>query len=318
MINSVNLSIVVPVFNSEGSLEMLAGKLQPILDATCKEYELILVNDGSQDQSADIAEKLAQLHQWVRAIDLMRNYGQHNALLCGIRQAKYEIIATMDDDLQNPPEELPRLLEELHKGFDVVYGFPAVEKHGFFRYLASRSIKLILQHAMGAATAGKVSSFRVFRTALRESFADYSGGAVFIDAMLTWGTSRFSAVPVRQDERLAGQSNYTLRKLIRHALNLITAFSTLPLQIASVLGFLLTVFGLALLAYVLLDFFRQGDVVRGFPFLASMISIFSGAQLFSLGVIGEYLARVHFRLSGRPAYVVKSTALEGIRTPQQR
>jgi len=235
----------------------------------------------------------------------MRNYGQHNALLAGIREAQYPVIITMDDDLQNPPEEIPLLLAKLHEGYDVVYGTPAREQHGLSRDLASRVTKLALQSAMGAETARKVSAFRVFRTRVREAFANYQGPFVSIDVLLTWGTTRFAAVSVRHDPRRIGKSNYTFRKLVTHALNMMTGFSVLPLQLASLMGFGFALFGLLMLVYVLGRYLIQGGSVPGFPFLASTIAIFSGVQLLALGIIGEYLARMHFRMMERPTYVIR-------------
>src|SRR5206468_13023914 len=140
------------------------------------------------------------------------------ALLCGIRAARHELIVTMDDDLQHPPEELPRLLARLQEGFDVVYGVPDKQQHGLWRNLASRFTKLALQKSMGAETARKVSAFRALRTSLRDGFADYRGQFVSIDVLLTWSTTRFTAVEVRHDPREIGASNYTYRKLFVHAL----------------------------------------------------------------------------------------------------
>jgi undecaprenyl-phosphate 4-deoxy-4-formamido-L-arabinose transferase len=235
----------------------------------------------------------------------MRNYGQHNALLCGIRAARFDTIVTIDDDLQNPPEEIVRLLDKLDEGYDVVYGTPAVETHGLWRDLASRVTKIALQSTMGAETARKVSAFRAFRTVVREAFSSYRSPFVSIDVLLTWGTSRFASVVVQHDLRRVGQSNYTLRKLVTHALNMMTGFSVLPLQLASLAGFSFTLFGVGVLIYVVGRYLLQGTSVQGFPFLASVVAIFSGAQLFALGMIGEYLARMHFRMMERPPYAVR-------------
>jgi undecaprenyl-phosphate 4-deoxy-4-formamido-L-arabinose transferase len=158
---------------------------------------------------------------------------------------------------------------------------------------------------MGAETARNVSAFRVFRTQVRDAFANYQGPFVSVDVLLTWGTTRFAAIPVRHNPRRIGVSNYTFRKLVLHALNMMTGFSVLPLQMASLIGFAFTLFGLGVLAYVLGRYLIQGGSVPGFPFLASIIAIFSGAQLFSLGIIGEYLARMHFRMMEKPAYTVR-------------
>jgi glycosyltransferase involved in cell wall biosynthesis len=300
----MSLSVVVPVFNSEKSLKPLLDEVSAAL--TGLPIEMILVNDGSRDGSWNVIRELAKTHDWVRGINLMRNYGQHNALLCGIRAARNDVIVTLDDDLQNPPYEVPRLLAKLTEGYDVVYGTPREEKHGLWRDLASRITKLALQDAMGAETARNVSAFRVFRTDLRAAFEECNGPYVSIDVLLTWSTQSFAAIPVDNRPRTIGASNYTLRKLITHAMNMMTGFSTLPLQIASMLGFVLTFFGGVVICYVLLRYWLQGSQVPGFPFLASIVSIFSGAQLFAIGIIGEYLARMHFRSMQKPTYVVRT------------
>jgi undecaprenyl-phosphate 4-deoxy-4-formamido-L-arabinose transferase len=299
------ISVVVPVYNGEASLPGLVERLEPVLRAHSSRFELVLVNDGSRDGSWKLIAGLVAQHGWIRGIDMLRNYGQHNALLCGIRAARHELVVTMDDDLQHPPEELPKLLARLGPDCDVVYGPPEKQQHGLLRDLASQLTKIALQRSMGTKSARSVSALRVFRTGLREAFAGYKSQHVSIDVLLTWATTRFDAVKVRHDERRFGQSNYTYRKLVGHALNMITGFSTLPLQLASWVGFLFTLFGLCVLLYVLLSYLIHGSAVAGFPFLASIIAVFSGAQLFALGIIGEYLARMHFRMMDRPSYAVR-------------
>jgi len=299
------LSIVIPVYRAQETLRDLCRRLLLVLPTCAQRYEILFVEDAGGDASWAVIVELAATNAEVRAIRFSRNFGQHSALLCGIRDARGDIVVTLDDDLQNPPEDIPRLIAELESGYEVVYGTPSAEKHGLLRNLASRITKWTLQEAMGAETAGKVSAFRAFRTDLREGFSDYRSPTVNIDVLLTWVAARFSSVEVRHDARQAGQSGYTLRTLIAHAFNMVTGFSTLPLQLASVIGFMFTFFGFAVLAHVIYQYITTGVVVAGFYFLASIIAIFSGAQLFSVGIIGEYLARMHFRSMERPPYVVR-------------
>ena len=301
----VGISVLVPVFNSEASLAELVARLHRVLCQTGEKFEALLVNDGSRDRSWEVIAQLSLSHDWVRGIDLMRNYGQHNALLCAIRAARFDKIVTLDDDLQNPPEEIPLLLEEIRNGADVVYGYPQEQHHGLLRDLASDITKLVLQRTMGAQTARRVSAFRAFRTELRAAFARYEGPFVSIDVLLTWATSSFVGVKVRHEPRKVGHSNYTIGKLITHAWNMLTGFTTLPLQLASYCGFGLTIFGIGILIYVIGRYLLQGTSVPGFPFLASIIAIFSGTQLFALGVMGEYLARLHMKTMEKPAYTVR-------------
>ncbi len=161
---------------------------------------------------------------------------------------------------------------------------------------------------MGAEIARQVSAFRAVRAEVANAFSHYEGPFVSIDVLLTWGTNRFAATPVRHEPRSQGTSGYTFRKLVTHALNMMTGFSTKPLQIASLIGFAFTLFGFGVLCYVLGRYFLQGTPVPGFPFLASIVALFSGAQLFALGIMGEYLARMHFRSMQKPPYVVRSDA----------
>ncbi len=315
------ISVVVPVYNSAGSLHHLVSRIQGALGPGL--LEILLVDDGSRDASWPAIQDLLRPGGPVRGIRLMRNYGQHNALLAGIRAARGEIIVTLDDDLQHPPEEVPKLLAQLSRGFDVVYGAPDRLPHSPFRNAAASTTKFVLQKAMGAETARRVSAFRAFRTQLRTAFASYSSPYVSIDVLLTWATSRFTYVRVEHRPREIGESQYTLRTLGRHALTMVTGFSTLPLRLASLIGFSFTLVGLAVLGYVVGRYLIQGTVVPGFPFLASIIAIFSGAQLFALGIIGEYLARIHVRSMERPPYVIAecsdgSAAPAGPNAPERK
>ena len=301
------ISVVVPAYDSARSLPELIARLTPVLARVSSEFEILLINDGSRDDTWGTISGLAQCCPAVIGINLMRNYGQHNALLAGIRMARYELVVTLDDDLQNPPEEIPRLLSHLGSGFDVVYGYPEHEQHGLWRDLASQITKIALASTMGVSIARHISAFRVFRTPLRDAFHDYCSPRVSVDFLLTWGTGKFGAIPVRHDPRQIGATTYTFRKLVIHAINMITGFTILPLQITSLIGFFFALGGMTVLGYVLWRYFTLGQVVPGFAFLASVIAIFSGAQLFALGIIGEYLARMHLRLMDRPCYTIAET-----------
>jgi len=298
------ISVVVPVYNSEATLSELVTRLESALGRVVPKLEIILVNDGSRDGSWDVIRQLAQGHDSVHGVNLMRNYGQHNALLCGIRMAENEIVVTMDDDLQNPPEEIPKLLDKLCEGYDVVYGTPQEEQHGLWRNLASLLTKGAMSRAMGIGTIRDISAFRVFKTQLRSAFASCQSPNLVLDVLLSWGTTRFASVKVRHLPRTVGRSNYTFLRLIDQAMFVLTGYSTGPLRVATLLGFTSALFGLAVLAYVIGRYLFEGRGVPGFAFLASTIAIFSGAQLFAIGIIGEYLGRMFNRSMERPTYVV--------------
>jgi glycosyltransferase involved in cell wall biosynthesis len=300
-----SLSVVIPVYNAGKTIDPVVAELIATLDQAGYDFEVVLVDDGSRDSSWQHLTALCALDERVRAISLMRNYGQHNALLAGVRQASKELVATMDDDGEHPPSELLKIVNHLSPDLDVVYGVPREQQHGFFRDIASVITKLVLQKAMGAETARRVSALRVFRRQLRLGFSSYRSSFVSLDVLLTWSTTRFSALEVEHRPRQSGESTYTVWMLLNHAVTMMTGYSTLPLQLASFIGFGFTIFGFLILIFVLARTLIQGVSVPGFAFLASVVALFSGAQLFALGIIGEYLGRAHFRLMDRPAFTIR-------------
>jgi glycosyltransferase involved in cell wall biosynthesis len=191
---NMDCSVVIPVYFGEPTLEELIIQLEQVLPSLFSNYEIILVNDGSRDASWEIISSLAKSHSRIRAFNLMRNYGQHNALLCGIRAAQYPITVTMDDDLQHPPQEIGKLIVRLKEGYDVVYGTPLQEKHTVWRNLASQVTKLALQSTMGAETARHVSAFRAFYTSIRDSFAPITTILMYQSMSCLPGVHRGSAL----------------------------------------------------------------------------------------------------------------------------
>jgi glycosyltransferase involved in cell wall biosynthesis len=303
----MNLSIVVPVYKGETFIEPLVKRLIRTLPTFAENYEIILVNDGSPDNSWQLIQRLTREHQCVRGILMMRNYGQHNATLCGVREAFYEVIVTMDQDLQHPPEEIPLLLTKLEEGFDVVYGAPRKLPQSLWRNVMTAGIKWILAKVIGLPSVHNVSAFRVFRTHLRQAFVNFQSPSLILDVLLSWGTTRFTSVQVNIAP--AERSNYSFTMLVRTATLILIGYSTLPLRFASWIGFAMTLFGLGVFIYVLVVYFTAGSP-PGFPFLASMIALVSGAQLFALGIFGEYLARMFDRSMDRPPYVVQEMTKE--------
>lgn len=304
-----SLSIVIPVYKGAESIGKLAADLARELPKLADSYEVIMVEDDGGDNSWEVIQQLAETYSWLRGIKLMRNSGQHNALLCGIRAAQYDIIVTMDDDGQHPPTEIHKLLEKLETGCDVVYGAPMDKQHSSGRNFASWLMRFALSNAMGVDAARYISAFRAFRTPLRTAFEQYNSPFISIDVLLSWGTRKFDVAWVEHREREVGTSNYTFWKLLNYAMTMLTGFSVLPLRLASLLGFIMTAFGAILLFYVLVVRFILFGVegyteTSGFTFLASMMSIFIGAQMFTIGIIGEYMARMHFRVMNKPPYVI--------------
>ncbi len=298
------VSIVVPTYRSPTTLTELVERTE-LLGLSA--FEIIIVDDGNNDATWEQIGLLSQTKKSVVGLRLGRNFGQHSALLAGVRKAKYSQIVTIDDDLQNPPEEIPNLLAKLVNGVDVVYGVSTQVRQNVWRRLTSRTAKAIFAKVLGFESAISISSFRAFRTQLREGFAGELGPHVSMDALLTWSTSRFSTFEVEHHARRVGKSNYSFTKLVRFMLDTATSYSTRPLRLATTLGFITTLFGLLLLVWVVGNAIFVGDSVPGFPFLAASIAVFSGVQLVVLGILGEYLGKIHFRAMNKPTFSVSET-----------
>jgi glycosyltransferase involved in cell wall biosynthesis len=300
-----SVSVVVPVFNAEATLVELCSRIAAVLEGLSTDFEIVLVNDGSSDSSWRVISGLAEQNTFVTGISLIRNYGQHNALLAGIRKAEKDVIVTMDDDLQHPPEEIPRLLEKLSGGYDLVYGKPAARNHSLWRNICSWMLKLVLKTVMGSEASGNSSAFRAFNSVLRRGFEKFSDASLSIDVLLSWVSAGTTHVMVEHHPRRDGKSGYSFGKLSLLAFDLLTGYSILPLRIASGAGLTTALAGLVIFLYVVIRRLAEPNYVPGFAFLASEIALFAGLQLFAIGVIGEYVARLHFRTMGKPTYVVR-------------
>lgn len=274
------------------------------------EAEVLLVVDGSPDDTERVARAEAEHRPYVTVMTLRRNFGQHNALVAGIRSARYEFVVTMDDDRQHPPAEIAKLVTAIRdSGADLVYAVPEKEEHGLLRSASSRWVKRGLALA-GVANAEIVGAFRIFRTDLREGFAASNDPQVNLDVLLSWTTNRVAKVSALMNLRESGASGYSFRKLVTHTLNMITGYGTVPLRLTTWLGFLCGLSGLSLLVWVILQYFLGQTEVPGFTTLAAVISLFSGVQLIALGMIGEYVGRQHFRSMRRPMYVVRPELID--------
>jgi glycosyltransferase involved in cell wall biosynthesis len=304
----LSVSVVVPVYNSASTLMEHTSRTLEVLSSHAHSYEIIYVNDCSKDDSWNVIKRLTRINSNVIGLNLMHNYGQHNALLAGIQRARYDIIITLDDDLQHPPEEIPRLLEKLEEGYDVVYGKPAERQHRGWRNIGSYVLKSSLKVILGAEMGKSSSAFRCFRSILRRGFANFTDAQLSIDVLLSWSAARVTSIPVRHEMRKDGRSGYTLKKLLTLTFNMITGYSSLPLRIASTLGLLSSIVGILLFIRILIMRFMQTNNVPGFAFIAAEIALFAGLQLFAIGVIGEYIAKLHFRTMGKPAYTIREEA----------
>jgi undecaprenyl-phosphate 4-deoxy-4-formamido-L-arabinose transferase len=305
MTDSASVSVVVPVYNGAPSLPELVSRIEAVSRANpgLNFTEVILVDDASRDDSWAVIERIAEENPMVHGVALARNFGQHAALLAGILASTGDVIVTMDDDLQHLPEEIPRLVDGLIPGVDLVYGRSIEEEHGVCRNLSSKAAKWAVSAAAGSEVARLTSGFRAFRGWMRPGLGLQSSPYVSLDVMLSWMTDRVIPVPVVMQPRQHGQSNYTFGRLLRYALTMLFGFSTLPLRLVSYTGLIVGGIGGILFIWVLVQYLLAGSNVPGFAFLASAIAVFSGVQLVSLGVLGEYVARLYSGSLGHPPYV---------------
>lgn len=305
---AVEISVVIPVYNSAEILPALYARLRAALTAIGKSFELVLVDDGSQDASWQVLERLqAEDSDHVVVIQLMRNFGQHNALMCGFRHARGNYVVTMDDDLQHSPEEIHKLLAAIdNQNLDLVYGAYDCKRHGSAKNLASRLLNLFYRFVF--QTSVTVTAFRILRRELLDTILAYSLNFTFVDGLLAWNTRRVGEVIVTHHPRAAGRSGYRFGKLMTLALNLFTNFSLLPLQLVSFCGVFAATIGFAVGLYYLFQYVSSGITVPGYASTIVSILVLGGLQLLGLGIMGEYVGRLHLNVNRKPQYSVRRIA----------
>lgn len=303
---------MVPVYRSERTLRELVARISESISNL--DFEIILVDDGSGDGTWQEISQICGLNSRVVGLRLGRNAGQQGALLAGVRSAHFSVIVTIDDDLQNPPEEIPKLLGALTDDIEVVCGISKNIRQNIHRRFGSKISRALISSLLGFQNLSNMSSFRAFRTELRNGFDSSLGPDISLDALLTWSTSRFGNVEVTHDARADGSSKYSLKKLVRFMVDIAAGYSILPLRIAGLIGFITVIFGLSMMIFVLTGPVIFGVLVPGFAFLAASITLFAGVQIMILGIIGEYIGRIHFRVMNKPTYVIAELAGEIRRT----
>ncbi len=299
----LELSIVVPVFRSANTLPALVRRLLAALNGLGVTFEIIFVDDGSPDQAWPVLVGLQQQHRdHLVAVQLMRNYGQHNAIMCGFRRARGRYVVTLDDDLQNPPEEIPKLYKAIReRDLDLVYGKPDEKQHAGWRNAGSWMVNFFFRKVF--RTPVSVTSFRIIRRELVECTFAYALNFTFVDGLLAWNTQRIGAVEVEHHARAEGRSSYSLAKLATLGLNLFTNFSLWPLRTISFCGLGSAGLGFFAALYYLVKYLTDNITVPGYASLIVTILFLGGVQLLALGVMGEYLGRLHLNVNRKPQYV---------------
>jgi polyisoprenyl-phosphate glycosyltransferase len=297
-------SIVVPVYNSEESLEELYIRLEKIFRKLKQSFEIILIDDNSKDNSWKVMNKIYKKNNNVKIIQLMKNFGQDSALMCGFNHAKGDYIITMDDDLQHPPEEILKLINKIKEDYDIVFGVYHKKKHAFFRTFVSNLVMKMFAKVVGIKFA--VTSFRIIRKKVITELIKSKNYRININILLSNVTNRIGYVKVKHNKRKHGRTNYTFTMLAKWALNMIFNFTVFPLRLATILGLLFSVFSVLVGVYFLLQYYFNNIIVSGFTSLILSITFFSGIILFIMGIIGEYIGRIFMNLNEKPQYIVRN------------
>lgn len=302
---AISYTIVIPVYNSGTTLRPLIDRIVAVLARQNAPYEIIMVEDNGSDDSWDIMKSLLPLYPQLRLFKLTRNFGQHNALMCGFAQSRGEFIITIDDDLQNPPEEITKLISKINDGYDVVYGVATLKKHHPVRNIGSFLVRQMYKTIFKSTV--NLTAFRIIRGSIIKGILAYNKNFTFIDGLIAWHTSNISEVEVHHASRSNGLSGYSVRKLLSLAMNMFTNFSIIPLQLVSFLGIFFASVGFSLSLVYLLKYLIWGVPVPGFTSVIIGITMFSGVQMLSLGLIGEYLGRIHLNINSKPQYFIRES-----------
>ncbi|MCX5809962.1 MAG: glycosyltransferase [Proteobacteria bacterium] len=309
MENKAYISVLIPVLNEEESLPELQERLHRTMEGIGKPYEIIYINDGSTDRTPILLEDYHDRYPCVKVIEFNRNYGQHMALFAGFEHVQGDIVITIDADLQNPPEEIPRLVAKMEEGYEVVGTYRKARKDSLFRKIPSFIVNKITARLVGV----KLRDYGCMLRAYRKNIIDYMNmcpeSSSFIPALATTFAKKIAEIEVEHEERTKGTSKYSLFKLLRLNFDLMTNFSLLPIQFIGVIGVIVALLGLA---FAILLFVRRlivGPEVEGTFTLFAILFFFIGAQIFSLGIIGEYIGRIYQEVRRRPRFIIKRELL---------
>lgn len=300
------LSVVIPVYNEEANLEKLYQRLTQALDKLGKSYEIIFTNDGSSDRSSEILANLFQRRpDEIRVIEFKKNFGQHMAVIAGFEQATGEVIVTLDADLQNPPEEIGKLIEYYEKGYDLVSGVRQDRKDTWFRRNVSKVINLIRANITNIHMGDHGSMLRAYSRNIIDLIVANGSAAIFIPALAYSYASKPIDIPVAHEERAAGKSKYNLYKLIRLNFDLMTGYSLVPLQVFTLFGFVVAIMSMLFFIYMVLRRLILGPEVQGVFTLFALMFFLCGIILMGLGIMGEYIGRIYQEVRKRPRFVIE-------------
>lgn len=301
-----NISIIIPVYNAEKTIESLCNTL---IDLYAEKYrlEIVLVNDNSRDSSDIICKRLHHTcSEIITYVRLSRNFSEHNAVMAGLNCARGDLCVIMDDDFQNPPEEVEKLIDEAEKGYDVVYANYSEKKDHFFRNMGTLFNDKMANLVLHKPAELYLASFKVMNRFLVNEVIKYSGPDPYIDAIILRSTDSIGKIEVRHDKRLHGNSGYTLKKLVSLWGNMILSYSLIPLRIVGIIGIFMTLFGIFIGGTTLLDqLLPQRQDPTEYETLTAVVSFFRGFQLLAISIVGEYVGRIYLSMNSDPQFIVR-------------
>jgi len=301
------LSILIPVYRSEAFLDNTISKTVKELELLDISYEIILVNDGSPDDSWKEIEKITMTYNHIIGVNLLKNYGQHTAVFCAMKYASGDYLVTMDDDLQNPPSEIKKLLYKIEEGYDLVFAKFETKKHAFYRRIGSTIVGALNRKIFNYPKSITLTNFRIFRKEVAERVLSYKTMYPYIPGMLIMFSSKIGNVTTLHSSREAGASNYTIPKIIKLVSRLLINYSSLPLVILSYIGICMALLGFGISIWTILKAFVYGTSVDGWASLMVLTSFFSGLLVLMIGILGVYVSRILKQISGTESYQVKKT-----------
>ena len=301
----VEISVVIPIYNEEENIRNLHGRLKATLDTIGKSYELVFIDDGSADRSVSILTEIKAGDPTTKLIEFNRNYGQHAAVFAGFEHAQGEVIVTIDADLQNPPEEIPKLISKIEEGYDIVGGVRRKRHDSIFRKVPSWILNKFISRATGVSLRDYGCMLRAYRRVVVDQILRCNEISSFIPTLANSFARSVTEIEVAHSKRKGGRSKYNLSRLIKLNFDLVTGFSLFPIQIISGLGILIALLGLVFGIFLLLRRLFVGPEVEGVFTLFAILFVFIGIQLLAMGLIGEYIGRIYSEVRNRPRYVIK-------------
>ena len=303
----MNYSVIIPVYNGEKTVAQLFEKIKCFFERFGYTYEVIFVYDCGKDNSWEILVELKERHpEEIKLIKLSRNFGQHNALICGFEYAQGEFIITMDEDLQHDPEDIEKLIQKQKEAdFDVVYGKYEVRKHSFFRNITSTILKKMIEIGIPDVHPD-YSAFRILKKNVAKSTIEMKNSYTFLDGYLSWITMDVSSTAISHSERQGGESAYTFRKLVNHTVNIFVTFSDLPIRLLTKISITVLIFVCLYAIYIITRKLLFDDFAMGFPTLILTIGFGIGLIMLALGIIGEYIYKINLKTTKRPNYKISN------------